>query len=322
MPVHATYALFASFRPVPRSQAAPAPKRPLGEGQRASYSTWLKEARDLDPSRTDLFECELEAEGGGMETRMVTQTAKMYFESNAYKSLPKRKRVAPYEQRFAGASLEEKHGYKSLAFPSNQRNIRDASMAIPSLAAFPWIPFRTDQVKQHHATPPLSLFPFLAFCPNSCPKQVLRLPGGLCCGQAAIQHATGSSLEELGLATLPGETRMIFGDLSAALEEAAKRARRPRLFSLASAKQHIHDVLRSDEGVFLVHTYHLHAEDIEVVDTTSVRMARFLHGVEVIPHYVVLNMDTGVVFTYPEVCFPGARLPATTFNIRSSIPLP
>ena len=27
---------------------------------------------------------------------------------------------------------------------------------------------------------------------------VLRLPGGLCCGQAAIQHATGSSLEELG----------------------------------------------------------------------------------------------------------------------------
>ena len=220
---------------------------------------------------------EVQDGNGEKEAMWVTPTAKLYFESNAFKRLPKRKRVGPWNQRFAGAVLERRHGYGSLAYPRNKRNIRRAPRTMPSLCSFPWIPYRTDAV--------------------------LRLQPGLCCGHAAIQHATGATLEVLGLAPLPKDTRMIFGELQASLVDGAKQAGRPRLFTLATSSLHIRDLVRSDAGgVFIVHTYHLHSEDIEDVNTDNIRDAMHVHGVEVVPHYVVFNMDTGVVLTYPEVC--------------------
>ena len=224
-----------------------------------------------------MVECMVEVEDGNgeKEAMWVTPTAKLYFESNAFKRLPKRKRVGPWNQRFAGAVLERRHGYNSLAYPRNKRNIRLAPSTMPSLCSFPLIPYRTDFV--------------------------LRLQTGLCCGHAAIQHATGATLEGLGLAPLPEDTRMIFGQLQALLEDGAKQAGRTNLFNLTKSSLHIRDLLRSEGGIFLVHTYHLHSEDIEEVDTDNIRDAMHLHGVEVVPHYVVFNMDTGVVMTYPEV---------------------
>ena len=191
-----------------------------------------------DSDCDDMVECMVEVQDGNgeKEAMWVTPTAKLYFESNAFKRLPKRKRVGPWAQRFAGAVLERRHGYGSLAYPRNKRNIRRAPSTMPSLCSFPWIPYRTDAV--------------------------LRLQPGLCCGHAAIQHATGATLEVLGLAPLPEDTRMIFSELQASLVDGAKQAGRPRLFTLATSSLHIRDMVRSDAGgVFIVHTYHLHSED-------------------------------------------------------------
>ena len=49
-------------------------------------------------------------------------------------------------------------------------------------------------------------------------------------------------------------------------------------------------------------TYHMDAEDIMEVQPEQVRRAWQIAGIEVIPHYVTINVDTNVVFVYPEVC--------------------
>ena len=47
-------------------------------------------------------------------------------------------------------------------------------------------------------------------------------------------------------------------------------------------------------------TYHFHWEDIQDVDSSNVRDMKFINGVEPIPHYIVVNLDTHVLYLDPE----------------------
>ena len=49
------------------------------------------------------------------------------------------------------------------------------------------------------------------------------------------------------------------------------------------------DVFRQSSGIFLIHCEVVHAEDFDVEDCESV------------PHYIVYNAGTRVLFLYPEV---------------------
>ena len=51
------------------------------------------------------------------------------------------------------------------------------------------------------------------------------------------------------------------------------------------------DVFRQSSGIFLIHCEVVHAEDFELEDRLT----------ESVPHYIVYNAGTRVLFLYPEV---------------------
>ena len=78
--------------------------------------------------------------------------------------------------------------------------------------------------------------------------------------------------------------RANFKQLSAMLASGPFRLRKPLLADVC-------DVFRQSYGIFLIHCEVVHAEDFEVEDGLT----------ESVPHYIVYNAGTRVLFLYPEV---------------------
>ena len=76
--------------------------------------------------------------------------------------------------------------------------------------------------------------------------------------------------------------RANFKQLSDMLASGPFRLRKPLLADVC-------DVFRQSLGIFLIHCEVVHAEDFDVEDCESV------------PHYIVYNAGTRVLFLYPEV---------------------
>ena len=68
------------------------------------------------------------------------------------------------------------------------------------------------------------------------------------------------------------------------LESGPFRFRKPLLRDVC-------DVFRQSSGIFLIHCEVVHAEDFELEDRLT----------ESVPHYIVYNAGTRVLFLYPEV---------------------
>ena len=78
--------------------------------------------------------------------------------------------------------------------------------------------------------------------------------------------------------------RANFKQLSEMLESGPFRFRKPLLRDVC-------DVFRQSSGIFLIHCEVVHAEDFELEDRLT----------ESVPHYIVYNAGTRVLFLYPEV---------------------
>ena len=119
---------------------------------------------------------------------------------------------------------------------------------------------------------------------------VLTEPRILCCAQAAVVHATGMTLEELGLDKIDISSGLGFSAIQGLLQLGALSSafvlRKPANLTTSV------DVFRCNHGVFLIHCFHYHSEDKD------------FDMKETIPHYVVYNAATRVLFLYPEVCVP------------------
>jgi hypothetical protein len=115
--------------------------------------------------------------------------------------------------------------------------------------------------------------------------------------QAALVHATGLSLEQLGVSQLPANTRLSFKHLNSQLSPSGT----PPLFAFRTTPLSITEMIAAPTGVFVAIAYHGYDEDVEAVDSNFVR-DRFAQGIELPKHFVTFNLDTNVVVTYPEVC--------------------
>ena len=110
-------------------------------------------------------------------------------------------------------------------------------------------------------------------------------------------HATGLSLEQLGVSQLPANTRLSFKHLNSQLSPSGT----PPLFAFRTTPLSITEMIAAPTGVFVAIAYHGYDEDVEAVDSNFVR-DRFAQGIELPKHFVTFNLDTNVVVTYPEVC--------------------
>ena len=115
-----------------------------------------------------------------------------------------------------------------------------------------------------------------------------------------LVHATGHSLEELGIAKLPRGTQLSFGEVSQQLT-GLRSTPIAKCFRLKTVPRDfsIFHVIASQRGV---HCYHYDRKDVEDVPSEyDVRKLYEKKGIDAITHFVVFNMWTGVVFLDPEL---------------------
>ena len=245
-----------------------------------SKDEWLHQCLLTHHPNAKLVDIELETVGGdGRQTATfsVTETAARYFKSKKYKRLSKAQRVAPIEQRFGGAALPVSSGYASLSNEANKKHIKTAVTTVPDLASWPFVDYRTDYI--------------------------LHLPPQkFCCGHVALQHATGMSLQALGIQPEPYGTQLSYKVLAKHLSNGAKLlGHTQQQFTLSTTELSAHEVFApGNTGIYLMMTYHFHWEDIQDVNSSNVRDMKFINGVEPIPHYIVVNLDTHVLYLDPE----------------------
>ena len=125
--------------------------------------------------------------------------------------------------------------------------------------------------------------------------------GEICCGQAMVIHGTAHSLEELGIEELPATVKTSFSILNEAFIHATSPL--GRAFRFFPQELGIEALLHHGCGGWGVHVYHFNAEDIVLVNSDTVRSSYEESGVEAIPHFIHLNLDTNVIFLNPEVVF-------------------
>lgn len=173
-------------------------------------------------------------------------------------------------------------GYGPLSHPANRQRIQPAPTDVPPLDHWPFIPMRSDA--------------------SSLP----RLPRStqVCCGHAALVHATGASLAELGVPPAHSEQGMDFASLQRQLDDGARvLGRTDSSFRLLRTALSVSEMLAPHVGgIYVALVYHMHSGDIDDVDPARIRDAFHTIGVEPIPHYVVVNKDAKIVVVYPEVC--------------------
>ena len=115
-------------------------------------------------------------------------------------------------------------------------------------------------------------------------------------------HAAAMSLEQLGITQLPEDTYLSFKLLNSQLNPPGRAG----LFALRTTQLSIEEMIAGEGGIFGAVAYHADAEDIRGVDSRFVRDAYIRSGLETIKHFTMFNIDTNVVVTYPEVCYPAS----------------
>lgn len=118
-------------------------------------------------------------------------------------------------------------------------------------------------------------------------------PSSYTCAQFAVMAATALSAQELGMVLVePSEESSIpFKFINECCFGAARGL--GNLFRLRKLDYdilRIPDIFKVPNGVYIIHCFHYHEEDIE-----------FEEDVEGIPHYIVYNAGTRVLHTNPEV---------------------
>ena len=128
----------------------------------------------------------------------------------------------------------------------------------------------------------------------------------LCCGQAALVHGTGHSLQDLGVDKLDYGSRLSFANLAEQLNNAGSSPL-AKCFKLKKVSSSIQELVRcAESGIYLVHCYWLNEEDCETFfESHSSKEIRNAHalGYECVPHFIVMNLDTNVMFITPELDF-------------------
>ena len=115
-----------------------------------------------------------------------------------------------------------------------------------------------------------------------------------------LVHGFALPLERMGIAPLGPTVELSFGDLNHSLTQATTPL--GRTFRLEKTTMGAVEVIKADYGVWAIQGYHLHIEDLELVDGTNVRQA-WRGGLEAIGHYFIINNYTGACFLNPEVVF-------------------
>lgn len=110
------------------------------------------------------------------------------------------------------------------------------------------------------------------------------------------------SLEALGIEPEPYGTQLSYKVLGQHLSKGAKLlGQTQQQFTLSTTELSAHEVFApGNTGIYLMMTYHFHWEDIPDVDSNKVRGMKFINGVEPIPHYIVVNLDTHILYLDPE----------------------
>ena len=117
-----------------------------------------------------------------------------------------------------------------------------------------------------------------------------------------LVHGFAHSLEQLGLAQAPYDSWLSFKLLNASLRS-TQLPSLGRCFTLSTTQLGTLDVLRSREHVWGFHVYHFDATDIDFVESQTVRQHWWKLGIYCSEHFVLVNNDTNVVYTNPEVVF-------------------
>ena len=115
-----------------------------------------------------------------------------------------------------------------------------------------------------------------------------------------LVHGYALSLELMGIAPLGPAVELSFGDLNHSLTHATTAL--GRTGRLEKTELGAVEVIKQDYGVWAVQGYHMHIEDLALVDGSNVRQA-WRGGIEAIGHYFIINNYTGACFLNPEVVF-------------------
>jgi hypothetical protein len=120
---------------------------------------------------------------------------------------------------------------------------------------------------------------------------IIAPAGELACFDAAMVHATGINIGELGFAHVLPPAPGYGLTFTKLVDRFATSAGLGNLFTLRKTKKHatVADIFKATTGIFMIHCMHFHKEDMGE------------YGAESIAHYVVYNADTRVLFLYPEV---------------------